>query len=109
MKFCYGCSRITLGEPVYCNQCGKSYDTKFCPRLHPNPRAASVCSQCGSSDLSTPQPALPFWMKPFVFVLTIFPGILLLIFTVAFFIFFTYEMFTNPQMQFRLMLLGLIV
>jgi len=28
----------------------------LCPRLHANPRGAQVCTQCGSRDLSEPQP-----------------------------------------------------
>jgi hypothetical protein len=29
--------------------------------MHVNPRFAEVCSQCGSRDLSTPQPKVPPW------------------------------------------------
>ncbi len=62
MKFCYHCGRMTAGEPLFCNFCGRSYDLKLCPRLHVNPRHAEVCSQCGSRDFSTPQPKVsPGW------------------------------------------------
>src|SRR5690348_4604779 len=56
MKYCYACGRYTAGDPLFCNSCGCSYDVKLCPRLHPNPRHAEVCAQCGSREFSTPQP-----------------------------------------------------
>ncbi|MFL6388928.1 MAG: hypothetical protein ACJ71U_15710 [Terriglobales bacterium] len=56
MKYCYECGRMTPGDPLYCNYCGRSYDLKLCPRHHPNTRIAELCSQCGSRELSTPQP-----------------------------------------------------
>lgn len=56
MTYCYNCRRITPGEPLFCHTCGRTYDVKLCPRLHPNPRSAEVCSRCGSRELSTPQP-----------------------------------------------------
>lgn len=59
MKYCYGCGRITPGEPLFCQSCGCSYDVKLCPRMHANPRHAEVCSRCGSRDFSTPQPVVP--------------------------------------------------
>lgn len=56
MKFCYECGRTTSEEPNFCNFCGRSYDLKFCFRLHANPRTAEACARCGSRDLSRPQP-----------------------------------------------------
>jgi hypothetical protein len=50
---------MTEGEPLFCNSCGRSYDVRLCPRLHENPRGAECCSQCGSRELSTPQPKIP--------------------------------------------------
>jgi RNA polymerase subunit RPABC4/transcription elongation factor Spt4 len=63
MKFCYACGRLTPGEPLFCNSCGKSYGVKLCPRLHVNPRSAEVCSQCASRDLSNPGPRVPLWSR----------------------------------------------
>jgi len=60
MKHCYYCGRITAGEPLFCNVCGRTFDKKLCPRLHVNPRSADICSRCGSRDLSTPQPKVAF-------------------------------------------------
>jgi hypothetical protein len=77
MKFCFNCNRITPGTPLFCNFCGRSYDVKLCPRRHVNPRTAEACSQCGSGDLSTPQPRRPFWAPLLGFALWVVPGGLL--------------------------------
>ena len=77
MKYCYHCGRLTSGEPVFCQFCGRSYDVKLCPRLHPNPRFADVCSQCGSRELSTPQPKVSPWWKVLEFLLRILFGTVL--------------------------------
>jgi hypothetical protein len=63
MKYCYNCGRINPGDPIFCNSCGRSFDRKLCPRLHPNPRSAEVCCRCGSRELSTPQPKVSFGWK----------------------------------------------
>jgi hypothetical protein len=77
MKYCYHCNHITPGEPLYCNACGRSYGVKRCPRGHENPRSAQACSQCGSRDLSTPQPRVPWWAPVAQFLLSLVPGVLL--------------------------------
>ena len=68
MKYCYECGCTTAGEPLFCNYCGRSYDVKLCPKLHVNPRLAEACSQCGSRDLSTPQPKVPLRWRIFAFL-----------------------------------------
>lgn len=78
MMFCYYCSKITPGDPLFCSSCGRSYDKKLCPRLHPNPRSAEVCSKCGSRELSTPQPKVPFGWKFLEWLLRGFISILIL-------------------------------
>jgi hypothetical protein len=82
MKYCHNCHHITGGEPLYCDYCGRSYDVKLCPRRHVNVRTAMVCSQCGSPDLSTPQPHMPFWFAPLVAALSLLPGLVLLLISV---------------------------
>lgn len=77
MKYCYECGRMTAGEPIFCNFCGRSYDVKLCPRHHPNPRIAEVCSQCGSRDLSTPQPKVSAWWKVLGWLTRILIGLFL--------------------------------
>jgi hypothetical protein len=68
MKYCYECGWTTAGEPFFCNYCGRSYDVKLCPKLHLNPRLAEACSQCGTRDLSTPQPKIPLRWRIFAFL-----------------------------------------
>ena len=77
MKYCYNCGRITTGAPLFCNFCGRSYNVKLCPRHHVNPRNAEACSQCGSRDLSTPQPKVPLWVPVVEFLLSLVPGLIL--------------------------------
>ena len=69
MRYCNQCHRITPGEPLFCNFCGRSYDFKLCPHRHPNPRNAEICSQCGSRELSTPHPRVPLWLAPLLVLL----------------------------------------
>ncbi len=109
MRYCNQCHRITPGEPLFCNSCGRSYDFKLCPSRHPNPRSAEICSQCGSRDLSTPHPRVPLWLAPLVALLTALPGVLLLVFTVMFLLAFIHAMLTSPQLQFQFLILGLML
>src|SRR6202171_6075055 len=84
MRYCTNCHRITTGQPLFCNHCGRSYDVKLCPRLHANPRAAELCSQCGSRDLSTPHSQARLWRRSIWHLLRYLPGIVLLLLTVIF-------------------------
>jgi len=77
MKYCFGCGHTTANEPLFCNSCGRSYDAKLCPRLHINPRLAEACSQCGSRDLSTPQPRVPLRSQLLAFLSQFLTGIVL--------------------------------
>ena len=93
MKYCYECGRITAGEPRYCQFCGRTYDVKLCPRRHENPRYAEVCSQCGSRELSTPQPKVSaFWKVAEVFVRGVL-GLLVVYVVLS----FLYGMVSTPQ------------
>jgi len=65
MRYCTACHNLTAGDPLFCGVCGATYEVRLCPRFHPNPRGALVCSECGSRDLSEPQPEVFFltrWM-----------------------------------------------
>ena len=84
MKFCYECGRITGGEPLFCNFCGRSYDVKLCPKLHANPRFAEACSRCGSRDLSIPQPKVPFAFRPAAWLAQGLSGLLLALVSIRF-------------------------
>lgn len=83
MKYCYACGHTTGGQPLFCNSCGCSYDVKLCPKLHLNPRIAEACSQCGSRDLSTPQPRVPLIWRLLAFLTQLLSSALLAIFTLA--------------------------
>jgi hypothetical protein len=109
MRYCNQCHRITPGEPLFCNFCGRSYDFKLCPHRHPNPRNAEICSQCGSRELSTPHPRIPLWLAPLVALLSAFPGILLLGVTILFFFALISVLVSNQQLLFQAMLAGLML
>jgi RNA polymerase subunit RPABC4/transcription elongation factor Spt4 len=85
-SYCYNCGHLTPGEPLFCNYCGRSYDLKLCPRLHPNPRGADICSRCGSRELSTPQPKVPVVWKLLAILIRLGLGLLLTYITLAFLI-----------------------
>ena len=105
MKYCYECGRITAGEPRYCQFCGRTYDVKLCPRRHENPRFAEVCSQCGSRELSTPQPKVsPVW-KVMEFLSRVMVGLLIAYVVLS----FVYGMVTTPRTSDALMALGLLI
>lgn len=109
MRYCYNCHRVTPGEPLFCNSCGRSYDAKLCPHRHVNPRPAEVCSQCGSRDLSTPQPRPPLWLAPLLWLLTITPGILLLFLSFALLMAFVQALVSSQQLLFEFMVLALLL
>lgn len=105
MKYCYECGRITAGEPRYCQFCGRTYDVKLCPRRHENPRFAEVCSQCGSRELSTPQPRVsPMW-RVLEFLARTMVGLLIVYVVLS----FVYGMVTTPRTGDALIALGLLL
>jgi hypothetical protein len=105
MKYCYECGRMTAGEPRYCQFCGRTYDVKLCPRRHENPRFAEVCSQCGSRELSTPQPKVsPVW-RVLEFFARVMVGLLIVYVVLS----FVYGLVTTPETGDALMALGLLL
>ena len=106
MKFCYHCGRVTAGEPLFCNFCGRSYDVKLCPRLHPNPRNAEACSQCGSRDLSTPQPKVPLWVPIVEFLISLVPGLILALLSALIVGSLVVALLRNPSLLLMVVLLG---
>ena len=109
MRYCNHCHRITSGEALFCNFCGRSYDLKLCPHRHPNPRNAEICSQCGSRELSTPHPRVPFWLLPLVWLLTALPGLLLVIVSILFAFGLIRTLLTNQALMFQAVLAGLML
>jgi len=109
MRLCTNCYQITVGKPLFCNKCGSSYNSRLCPRLHNNPRAAKVCSQCGSKDLSTPQPKVFFLLRPFVILLGLGPGFLLLMIAGIYLVFYIHKLITDPNGLLPLMCIGFVL
>lgn len=109
MRYCYNCGWITPGEPRFCHSCGRSYDVKLCPRLHRNPRQAEVCSECGSRELTTPQPKVPLWTRLLLFLLSVLPGIVLLLLSALFLIAFVSALSVNRTLEPRFALGGLAI
>jgi RNA polymerase subunit RPABC4/transcription elongation factor Spt4 len=102
MKYCFNCNRVTPGEPLFCNFCGRSYDVKLCPRMHVNPRSAEVCSQCGSREFSTPQPRMPFRTKAFIAVTMFALGAVLLLSSLLFVVEVLKAALSNARVQMAL-------
>jgi hypothetical protein len=75
---------MTPGDPLYCNFCGRSYDLKLCQRHHQNPRIAEICSQCGSRELSTPQPKVSVWWRILEWLTRMFVAALLTVLSAIF-------------------------
>lgn len=109
MRYCNYCHRLTTGEPLFCNFCGRSYDVKLCPARHINPRAATICSQCGSHDLSTPQPPISLATTLLLHSVRIFPGILLLLVTLVFFFGLISVLLHNVAVQGQALCAGLVL
>ena len=100
---------MTVGEPLFCNFCGRSYDHKLCPSRHSNPRSAEICSQCGSRELSTPHPHVPLFFSMLLVVLPFLPGLFLLGITVLFAAAFIQALLTRPDLQFQFLLVALML
>lgn len=99
MKYCYQCGRMTAGDPLFCNTCGRSYNVKLCPRLHPNPRSAEVCSQCGNRELSQPQPRASFWSRVVACLVIGSAGLVLAYLFVAVLLELLRELLAKPEIQ----------
>ncbi len=109
MKYCYECGRMTPGDPLYCNSCGRSYDVKLCPRNHPNPRIAEICSQCGSRELSTPQPKVSIWWRILEWVTRMFVGAFLIFLSAVLVFEFLKELLQSSAGQTAVMLLTILL
>jgi len=107
MKYCFGCGIVTAGQPLYCSHCACTFDIKLCPRRHVNPRTAEVCSQCGSRDLSRPQPRVPWWAPILQWFLSVIPGAFLTLATLAVGLSGIIAILQNPQMIVALALLAI--
>jgi len=109
MRYCHNCHKTTTGEPLFCHSCGSTYDAKLCPARHINPRWATVCSQCGSRDLSTPAPRVPFWLAPLLLLASLLPGVVLVLLLVLVMVAIVNQILTNQQIQAQLVVVVLIL
>lgn len=109
MCYCNSCHRLTSGEPLFCNFCARSYNVRLCSSRHINPRSAQACAECGSRELTTPQAPMRFWVPPLLYLLSLLPGILLLLVTVLFLIGFVQALLSNQQLMGQFFGLGLLL
>src|SRR5215470_5628912 len=108
MKYCYHCGRVSAGDPFFCNTCGRSFDKKLCPRLHPNPRSAEICSRCGSRELSTPQPKVSFGWRVLEWLTKMALGAVLMLLGMFLVYEFIAEALGSPVVQGGLVLIVLL-
>jgi RNA polymerase subunit RPABC4/transcription elongation factor Spt4 len=108
-RYCYNCKHITVGDPLFCESCGRSFDLKLCPRLHPNPRRAEVCSRCGSRELSLPQPKVAFGWRVLEGLLRMFLGAFLILATVLLLFEFIAGILETPSGQVGLFVIALLI
>jgi hypothetical protein len=97
VKYCAACNKITPGQPLFCQFCGCSFNVKLCPRFHPNPRNAELCSRCGSRDLSRPAPRVPWWARVIEVVIPAISGLVLAIGSLGATIIVITAMVQNPH------------
>jgi len=109
MKYCYQCGKLNSRQSLFCNRCGSSFDVKLCPRLHANSRYAEVCSQCGSHELSTPQPKVSFLWHVLEFLIRIVLGALLVWVSLVILVAAIQELLARSEVQSALVLLGLLL
>ena len=94
MRRCTNCFRFHPGSPTYCSYCGRTFDVRICSRGHLNSRHVRFCTQCGSSELSTPAPPATllhqisgfalYAVAVVVFLLIVLSGVLALLHAVNF-------------------------
>jgi hypothetical protein len=109
MRYCYNCNRITRGEPIFCSFCGRTYNQKFCSRMHPNPRRAQFCNQCGSAEFSTPQPVIPILLRPAFWLLKLSPRLVIPTTLVILIAYTLHLIVTDPYVQCRFIVLVLVL
>jgi hypothetical protein len=99
---------MTPGDPLYCNFCGRSYNVKLCPRHHPNPRIAEICGQCGSRELSTPQPKVSVWWRILEWLTRMLIGAFLVLLSAILAYEILKAIFGTPEGQLALVAFGIL-
>jgi hypothetical protein len=82
---------------------------RLCPRLHVNPRIAKTCSQCGSSDLSKPQPKVSLAWRVLGFLVRVLLGALLVCASLWVAVAVIEELLKRPEVQAGMVALGLLL
>lgn len=109
MIYCFNCGKYTPGKPLFCSRCGRSYDVRLCPRLHPNPRSTEVCSQCGSREFSEPQPQVPLWRRAFAWLFRAILGAALTLLSLAVLLALLTEALKRTEVQNGLVAIGILL
>lgn len=109
MTYCFNCGKYTTGKPLFCSRCGRTYDVKLCPRLHPNPRSAQICSKCGSAELSTPQPKVSIWAHMLAFLIRMLIGAFLVLLSVLILSAILIDLLRRSEVQNGLIAIGILV
>ena len=109
MRYCNQCHRVTPGEPLFCNFCGRSFDLKLCPHRHPNPRSAEICSQCGSRELSLPHPRVSLLLKPVLLLASLLPGLALAVVSILFVFGLVRALLMDQRLMFQAVMAGLML
>ena len=105
MKYCRNCSHLSVGKPLFCATCGRSYGSTYCPKLHRNGPSAAACSQCGSTDLSLTDGVGSRLSRGVLSIAGVF-GVLLLVATTAYLVYFIIRFLRNPDPSLDLLLVG---
>lgn len=80
MKYCAHCKRLNLGQPIFCQFCGHSFDIRICRGCgHPNPPDALSCRRCGRTNLSEPSGRSSIW--PLFFKILFWPVVIIMAFS----------------------------
>ena len=108
MRYCTGCSRFSTGDPLFCTNCGRTFSVRLCPRLHVNPRDAAVCAECGSRELTQPQPRVSLPTGLALRALRYLPPALLMLLSVWVAFAFVTVLLTNADVQGDLLFLLLL-
>jgi RNA polymerase subunit RPABC4/transcription elongation factor Spt4 len=107
VKYCRSCFHLSAGRPTFCPSCGGSYDVKRCPRGHANPRSSQVCGECGSRELSTPQPRRTITNFVGLVLSRVFLGAALLAATFVYAVVFAVALIRDPTQLLGRMVFGL--
>lgn len=94
---------------MFCGFCGSTYDVKLCSRNHPNSRYAEFCSQCGSREMSSPQPKIPLFIRPLLAFTLALPKLLSVVLVIGVAVLLLWGLAADRNVQQLLLILALVV